>query len=553
MKEIMDMLNNLSINKRLLVGFSVVSLLMVVLTMVGIYRVNMIGSTLITMTEVNVVKQRNGINFRGSVHDRAIAIRDLATANTPSDVKTHIDDINRLTEFYGASHKKMQAMRASDIFFSSQEISLLDQLDNLQFKTERLIQDVIKAKTEELNGDGLMLLRNGGSALFVQWLNTINSFIDLQEAKNVTATNQILENASTFKVTMLALTFSALLLSIFVAYIIAKSFKTSLGAEPAIAAESLAQIAQGNLVQKLSTPYDMSMLATMAKMQDRLRNTVLEIASASYDLKVQSTIVTKGSTDIVVLAQEQDKLMVSTQSRLEDIKANIVDVSETATKNKDNAKSNVERAKNGIDSMSLSVEAMQNVAKTVTQAVEQIIKLEELTKQIGGITNVINGISDQTNLLALNAAIEAARAGESGRGFAVVADEVRQLALRTGDATREIQTTIEEVQLETSTAVTVMQNTLPKVQDGKSKTNDAMNLLQEIEKSANNSFKNARVVADTATQQVTEIGSITEVMAQIDDINKKTVYSLEQNNTATIALDTLAEKLNQEVGYFKTT
>jgi methyl-accepting chemotaxis protein len=175
-----------------------------------------------------------------------------------------------------------------------------------------------------------------------------------------------------------------------------------------------------------------------------------------------------------------------------------------------------------------------------------------LTNQIGGITNVINGISDQTNLLALNAAIEAARAGETGRGFAVVADEVRQLALRTGEATSEIQSTIEEVQQETSTAVNVMQNTLPKVQDGQTKTQDAMILIQEIEENANNSFENASIVSDTSTQQVDVISSITKVMAQIDRINKETVYSLEQNDTATIALDALAEKLNKEVGFFKT-
>jgi methyl-accepting chemotaxis protein len=548
----MDMLNNLSINKRLLIGFSVVTLLMVILTMVGIYRVNMIGSTLTTMTNINVVKQRNAINYRGSVHDRAIAIRDLATAETSANVKTHIDDINRLAEFYASSQKSMQAMQASGIAFSNQEISLLDQLDSLQQKTERLIQTVIKTKTGESNENGLALLKNGGGQLFVQWLNTINLFIDLQETKNIAATNDILENASTFKITMLVLTLSALALAVLVAYIIANSFKASLGAEPSVAAESLSQIAQGNLVQRLSTAHKESMLETMAKMQDRLRQTVLEITAASNDLKVQSTIVTKGSQDIILLAQEQDKLTVSTQATLNDIKTNIVGIADTAVKNKVNANRMVERASNGIDSMSLSVDAMQNVADTVAQAVEQISKLEELTSQIGGITNVINSISDQTNLLSLNAAIEAARAGESGRGFAVVADEVRQLAIRTGDATREIQSTIEEVQKETSTAVTVMQNTLPKVEDGQAKTQNAMSLLQEIEENANNSLKNAGLVSDTASHQVTVISTITEVMAQIDEINKKTVYSLEQNSTASIALDKLAEKLSKEVGFFKT-
>jgi methyl-accepting chemotaxis protein len=548
----MDMLNNLSINKRLLVGFSVVTLLMVILTMVGIYRVNMIGSTLTTMTNVNVVKQRNAINYRGSVHDRAIAIRDLATAENSANIKIYINDINRLSEFYASSQEKMQAMQTSGIVFSSQETLLLDKLNNLQQKTERLIRNIIKTKTGESSEDALMLLKNGGGQLFVQWLNTINSFIDLQETKNIAATNEILDNASNFKTTMLVLTLSALALAVLVAYIIANSIKSSLGAEPYVAAESLSQIAQGNLVQTLSTDHKVSMLATMAKMQDRLRQTVLEIAAASHDLKEQSTIVTKGSEDIILLAQEQDQLTVSTRNSLNEIKTNIVDVAETAAKNKVNAKRMVERASSGIDSMSLSVDAMKNVANTVSQAVEQISKLEELTSQIGGITNVINSISDQTNLLSLNAAIEAARAGESGRGFAVVADEVRQLAIRTGEATREIQSTIEEVQKETSTAVTVMQNTLPKVEDGQTKTQNAMSLLQEIEENANNSFKNAALVSDTASQQVDVISTITEVMTQIDEINKKTVYSLEQNNQASIALDKLAEKLSKEVGFFKT-
>ncbi|MDU0353742.1 methyl-accepting chemotaxis protein [Paraglaciecola aquimarina] len=547
------MLNNLSINKRLLIGFSLITLLMIVLTLVGIYRVNMIGDTLTTMTNVTVVKQRNAINFRGSVHDRAIAVRDLATAVRPEEIQVHIEDINQLTDFYRSSHKKMQAMIAAGVSFSRQELSLLKQLDTIQLKTEALIAEVIDSKSGSSNVASLSLLKNGGSQLFVEWLDNINAFIDLQESKNIAATNEILDNAATFKTTMLVLTLSAMILSILVAYIMANSVKASLGAEPSIAAQSLSKIAEGDLLENINTPYEHSMLASMAKMQQRLRHTVLEIIAASKELKVQSTTVTNGSKDIVALAQEQDKLTVSTRSNLNDIKINIEGVSTTAAKNKDNAKRMVEKANNGLDAMSLSVEAMQNVANTVTQAVEQISKLEALTKQIGGITNVINGISDQTNLLALNAAIEAARAGESGRGFAVVADEVRQLALRTGEATNEIQSTIEDVQKETSQAVSVMQDTLPKVEDGQTKTENAMSLLQEIEANANNSFKNATVVSDTAIDQVSVIGSITEVMADIDEINKKSVYLLEQNNVATIVLDELAEKLNKEVGFFKAT
>ncbi|OKY26542.1 methyl-accepting chemotaxis protein [Thalassotalea sp. PP2-459] len=548
----MNLLNNLTINTRLLIGFSITSLLMLVLTLVGIFRVNMISHDLSIMTDVNIVKQRYAINFRGSVHDRAIAIRDLINSDTSEEAQNHINDINKLAEFYEKSHQKMQTMISSEISFSDKESSLLQKIENIENKTESFILKVINIKTDKISGDALSLLKTSGSQLFIEWLNTINEFIDLEEAKNIDTTNAILKYASMFKNTMLMLTFSALLLSVLVAYFIASSFKASLGAEPAVAADSLTAIAKGNLVQALSTPHKHSMLATMANMQERLRNTVLEIIKASYDLKAQSTIVTRGSENIVRLAQQQHELTVTTRDNLNNMKVKINDISETAAKNKVNAKLMVDRANNGIGSMSMSVDAMQNVANTVTQAVEQISKLEALTIQIGGITNVINSISDQTNLLALNAAIEAARAGESGRGFAVVADEVRQLAFRTGEATNEIQSTIEQVQKETSTVVSVMQNTLPKVQDGQTKTHNAMSLLEEIEQSANSSFKNASEVSNTAGEQVDVIGTITEMMAKIDDINEKTVYSLDQNNEATLALDKLARVLNQEVGFFKT-
>lgn len=62
------------------------------------------------------------------------------------------------------------------------------------------------------------------------------------------------------------------------------------------------------------------------------------------------------------------------------------------------------------------------------------------SKRISGIVNLMMDIARQTNILAVNASIEASRSGNSGGGFGVIADQVRDLAVRTSEATTEIDT-----------------------------------------------------------------------------------------------------------------
>lgn len=81
------------IKVRLIVGFSIVPAMMIVLIVIGVFRVNAIENTLTTINDVNSVKQRYAINFRGSVHDRAISLRDVVLAQNDSEMNESLNEI----------------------------------------------------------------------------------------------------------------------------------------------------------------------------------------------------------------------------------------------------------------------------------------------------------------------------------------------------------------------------------------------------------------------------------------------------------------------------
>ena len=538
-----------TVQTRLLIGFGAVIMMMIVITIVGIHSVNAIDKSMTVITDINSVKQRYAINFRGSVHDRAIAIRDVVLLQENSELQRTLKDISRLEVFYNESRVPLDQLMIEGS--SSSEENILTLIKRIETKTMPLVKQVINKMQQGDKQQAEQLLLNSVRPAFVEWLAAINQFIDYQEVENQQATKMVRETAASFEGVMLALTGIAFLISGFIVYRIAKGLRISLDGEPSEVASLLSKVAEGDLTQSIEVRYENSVLFSLKKTQNQLSSTVTNIADASKEINGQIDIVSTGSADVLALVQQQREYTALATDNLNDMRDKTYTVSELLVQTEENSSQTLSSCTSGSQSVNATAEEIEKVLTTVSSALEKLQKLEQRTKDISGIISVISGISDQTNLLALNAAIEAARAGESGRGFAVVADEVRTLAQSTGSATSEIEAMLTEITKETAGSVVAMESTLPKIEKGLALGVDSAELLKEIENQANNSLLNVRQVVEASKEQIVAIDELYEGMKSVADMADSSTNSLEKNNNVALTLDALANNLKEQIGYFK--
>ena len=164
----------------------------------------------------------------------------------------------------------------------------------------------------------------------------------------------------------------------------------------------------------------------------------------------------------------------------------------------DIARETDESAIKGAATVEETVQVVRGIADELAKVAGNIGALGAQSERISSIVQVIRGIAEQTNLLALNAAIEAARAGEQGRGFAVVADEVRNLAARTSQATVEINDVVRLNHDLALQAVSGMDGSKQKAEQGVLLANKAGEVMLEIR--------------DEAQRVVDAIGQFTQAM-----------------------------------------
>lgn len=197
-----------------------------------------------------------------------------------------------------------------------------------------------------------------------------------------------------------------------------------------------------------------------------LRKIVTQVQAAAQQVAT-TTSTSEGSVqELSAEALRQTEEITVALDRIQEMSNSIRAVAKSAEQATAAVKQANQTVEAGDVAMNRTVEGILAIRETVTEASTKVKRLGEASQKISKVVNLISSFADQTNLLALNAAIEAARAGEEGRGFAVVADEVGALALKSAQATAEIESLVSEIQTETNEVVAAMEAGTLQVAEG---------------------------------------------------------------------------------------
>lgn len=558
-------MKNLSISKKLIVGFGIVLLLMLLSIVLSIYSIGRISGQVEAYSRYTVPNISSTWAIR---RDVVSAQRYLERAFIEKDSKT-IEDIlgqaesdgkNALAELDQYAANQRNTGRDEQI---SQVKSLLQQASSVRTQIGDLLKDPTEANVQK----SYDLFLNQYVPPFEQAASILNEFTTYD---NADALQQKTNSENTVKLAWILLGFCAAVCLLFTIGVIL-AIKNSILKPVQEIVEVFEEISKGNMKREI-TYEGRDEMGRMAKLiqssnqlQSKILGDVIEKFSRISEGDLQIQVVLEYPGDFIALKHTIETTVDTLNHTMHTINAAAEQVSTGAEQVSAGAQAlaagSTEQAAS-VEELSASAaiiaekaEENATIVKTATQYVEQAVEgvasgnlhMQQLTEameeigqsssQITGITKVIEDIAFQTNILALNAAIEAARAGAAGKGFAVVAEEVRNLAAKSGEAAKQTARLIEQ--------------SVATVAKGTETTLLAAQTLRDVGAKASLVKENMTKIEQGSSEQAGAIEEVKQGLSQVSSVVQTNAATAEENSATSEEMSAQAVQLRGEVEKFK--
>ncbi len=284
---------------------------------------------------------------------------------------------------------------------------------------------------------------------------------------------------------------------------------------------------------------------------ENLRDIITQVKATTK--KVNSSV---GQNENVIgqVAQEalyQAEQINQTLNALETMTGSIQEVASNAREAAKVSRSASQSAQMGGEAIEQTVSSILQLRETVAATAKKVKRLGESSQEISKVISLINQIAMQTNMLAINARIEASRAGEEGRGFAVVAEEVGELAVKSAEATKEIEEIVETIQEETADVVAAMELGTSQVVEGTRLVEDTKKSLDHIARVSQQIDRLLQSISGATSSQAQTSQAVSQLMQEVAQVSQRTSAASRDVFDSLDETVKIAQKLESSVNTFK--
>jgi methyl-accepting chemotaxis protein len=508
---------NLSIGKRLGLGFGLICLMLVAIIAISSKMLGQINDGTDEIVKNRMPKIEATNSLIDEINDIAIALRNMMLNEEPADRA-------KQTEVIMGSRKEIERI-LTELDRTLQRPDARQLLAEMKTLTARYTagqEDLIGLINKRTPDDARKYLSQQLRPVFSDLKKVVVQQSELQKkVANEKATEADRTHENTTRM-LWALGVVALGLAASIALAITRSITRPVQR----ALEVANTVAAGNLTSQIevNTRDELGQLLQALKtMNENLARTVGTVRTGTHTISVAASEVAAGSMDLSARTEQQAGSLEETASSMEELTA-------TVKQNADNARQ-----------ANVLAEAASNVASRGGAVIGQVVgtmgDINSSASKINDIIGVIDGIAFQTNILALNAAVEAARAGEQGRGFAVVASEVRNLAQRSAAAAKEIKALISD--------------STDKVASGSKLVAEAGSTMQEIVDSVRRVTDIMAEISSASQEQTAGIEQINQAVVEMDQVTQQNAALVEEASAAAEAMKEQAARLSDAMAVFQ--
>ena len=497
------MLKNMSVGKRLAIGFGLIVVLLVSMGLSGY-----LGLEAITRETLKVLNGDAKI-VTLSAHVKATT---LELRRFEKDTELNMDDPQVRMDY--VSKWRAQQQKLHDVLAELDKFQLVpeDKLAVQSMRADFVIYEGGYTKVLGLIEQGKLHTPQESNQMIAQYKDSIhrleNAATELTNRHAEVLVPMVEEIAKTTVTTLVVFSVVAIFVSILITLVISKGITNPIQD----LVEVVENVSAGDLTKTINADRGDEigrLLGAMARMTGKLNEMIGEVRMGAGSVSTAAAQVASSASIVSQGTSEQAAAVEQVTSSMEEMSASI-------TQNAENSRKMEQTARKGAQDAGQSGQAVQESVSAMKLIAEKIAVIEE--------------IAYQTNMLALNAAIEAARAGEHGRGFAVVAGEVRNLAERCRTAAQEIGgLATANVQIAERSGG-LLAELVPAIQ----KTAD---LVQEV--------------AATSREQASGVSQINGAISQVGVVTQRNAAGAEELSSTAEELASQAEALQDMISFFR--